>query len=38
MAAIRSLPNAVIGTRHEYEQVPPQPYSNWPTAIGRWPR
>ena len=26
-------PVTSLGTRHEYEQVPPQPYSNWPVVI-----
>ena len=29
---ILSSPNVVTGTRHEYEQVPPHPYSNEPDA------
>ena len=27
------LPTRFCGTRHEYEQVPPQPYSRLPLAI-----
>ena len=31
------VPFIPLGTRHEYEQVPPQPYRNLPSAIVRPP-
>jgi hypothetical protein len=37
MATIFSSPADVSGTRHEYEQVPLQPYANLPDAIFRFP-
>ena len=36
-AIILSLPKVVGGTRHEYEHVPPQPYSNLSETISLLP-